>query len=61
MKKHVVDQSGFCRHSGFHEMCRGTWETPSAIVTCGCECHTRVKQPSPLPKGPGIGRLVPKG
>lgn len=40
-KRAVSDMSGFCRHSGHHGYCRGVWETPSAIVTCACACHSR--------------------
>lgn len=37
-KIRVDDMSGFCR-AGNHHCCKHPLETPSAIVTCTCQCH----------------------
>lgn len=63
-KREVNDMSGHCRHPslGSHDYCRAQWETPSAIVTCVCKCHSRRVL---VPKGPTAAptstrRIVPK-
>lgn len=62
----VEDMSGHCRHNGYegaHARCAGSWETPSALVTCVCVCHEPRKVL--VPKGqraaePETRVLVPK-
>lgn len=61
MKKLVDDMSGFCRHSGIHNLCHESWETPSAIVVCACECHQEVvKKPAILVKKKAVKKVLTK-
>ena len=38
-RKQVIGESGLCSAGAAHHLCRGVWETPSCLVTCGCACH----------------------
>lgn len=52
--------SGFCRFpdstGNSHRHCQATWVTPSAEVTCVCQCHNRARVNGKVAKV-----LVPKG
>lgn len=63
-KRAVEDMSGFCRFpdssQNSHRHCQSEWETPSALVTCQCECHKRVLVPKGVRRDQVAGGLVAK-